>query len=88
MLKKIFFFFENHALYEIMWKNVVERGTPQMEIWRMRIACWESNATNTHSQYVILILLFHYNNGYTNAPRYVIRTLSVCLSCCMLFNFS
>ena len=21
-----FFFFENHAVYEIMWKNIVERG--------------------------------------------------------------
>jgi hypothetical protein len=23
-----YFFFENYAVYEIMWKNVVERGTP------------------------------------------------------------
>jgi hypothetical protein len=35
-------FFENHAVYEIMWKNFVERGRPQMTIWRMRIACWIS----------------------------------------------
>jgi len=46
---------ENRAVYEIMWKNIVERGRPQMAIWRMRIACWIPNATNTHSQYVILI---------------------------------
>jgi hypothetical protein len=26
-----------------------------MTIWRMRIACWIPKATNTHSQYVILI---------------------------------
>jgi hypothetical protein len=26
-----------------------------MTIWRMRIACWVPKATNTHSQYVILI---------------------------------
>ena len=26
-----------------------------MTIWRMRIACWKPKATNTHSQYVILI---------------------------------
>jgi len=25
-----FFFSENYALYEIMWKNIVERGRPQM----------------------------------------------------------
>jgi len=34
-----FFFFENRAVYEIMWKNIVERGRLQMTIWRMRIAC-------------------------------------------------
>ena len=26
----VIFFFENHALYEIMWENIVERGKPQM----------------------------------------------------------
>ena len=26
-----------------------------MTIWRMRIACWIPKATNTHSDYVILI---------------------------------
>ena len=31
-----------------MWKNIVERGKPQMTMWRMRIACWISTATNTH----------------------------------------
>jgi len=33
------FFFENLAVYEIMWKNIVERGRSQMTIWRMRISC-------------------------------------------------
>jgi hypothetical protein len=49
------FFFENSAVYEIMWKNIVERGRPQMTIWRMRILCLVPKATNTHSEYVILI---------------------------------
>jgi len=31
-----------------MWKNIVERGRPQMEIWRMRIACWVPEA-KTHT---------------------------------------
>ena len=35
-----FFFLENHAFYEMMWKNFVERDRPQMTIWRMCIACW------------------------------------------------
>jgi hypothetical protein len=36
-----------------MWKNNVEPGRPQMTIWRMRIACWITKGTNTHSDYVI-----------------------------------
>jgi len=38
-----------------MWKNIVERGWQQTTIWRMRIAYWIPKATNTHSEYVILI---------------------------------
>ena len=42
------FFFENRAVYEIMWKNV-DRGRPQMKVWRVCIACWIPKATNTHT---------------------------------------
>jgi hypothetical protein len=49
------FFFDNHALYEKICKNIVERGRPEMTIWRMCIACWIPKSTNTHSQYVMLI---------------------------------
>ena len=38
-----------------MWQNKVERGRQQVTIWRMRNACWIPSATNTHSEYVILI---------------------------------
>jgi len=31
-------FFENRAVYEIMWKNIVQPDRPQMTPWRMRIA--------------------------------------------------
>jgi hypothetical protein len=41
------FFFENCALYEIMWRNIVERGKAQMKIWRMPITKWIPKATNT-----------------------------------------
>ena len=34
------FIFLNPAVYEIMWKNNVLRGRPQMTIWGMRFACW------------------------------------------------
>jgi len=48
-------FLENFTVYEIMWKNILERGRLQMKIWRMRIACCITKATNTHSEYVIII---------------------------------
>ena len=37
ILCSIVFFFENCAAYEIIWKNIVEWGRPQMTIWRMPI---------------------------------------------------
>ena len=37
---------ENRTVYEIMWKNTVERGSSQMTIWRMRVAFWITKATN------------------------------------------
>jgi len=43
-----FFFFENLAIYDIMWKNTVEQGGPQMTIWHMRIACWIPKGTDTN----------------------------------------
>ena len=71
------FFFENRAVYEIMWKNTAERWRPQMTIWRIRIACYIPKATNTHVGRVCL-LLFHSNSGFPNEPQCsVIRTLPV-----------
>jgi hypothetical protein len=51
----IIFFPENRAIYEIVWRNTVESGWPQITIWHMRIACWIPKATNTLSDYVIHI---------------------------------
>ena len=48
-------FFENCAVYEKMWKNILEPDRPQMTIWRMRIECCTPKATKTHSKYLILI---------------------------------
>jgi len=53
-----FFFFlggGNCTIYEILWKNIVQLGRPQMTIWHMRIACWMPEATNTYRGCVILI---------------------------------
>jgi hypothetical protein len=50
-IKQYIFFYENRSVYEILWKNTVEK---HMKIWRMRIACWITKATNTHTEYVTL----------------------------------
>jgi len=39
---------ENHAICEIMWKNIVEPDSPQTTIWRMRIVCRITKDTDTH----------------------------------------
>jgi hypothetical protein len=50
---------------------MVEPDRPQMTIWHMRIACWITKATDTHSL----------QNIYTNMPQYyVIRTLTLFFS--------
>jgi hypothetical protein len=48
-------FFFNRAVYEIMWKGMVEPYMQQMTIWLMRIACWIPKATDTPSEYVLRI---------------------------------
>ena len=69
---------ENGAVCEVMWKNIVQPDGPQMTIWRMRIACYRTKATNTHSEYVIL-LLFCVNNDYANVSEcYVCYTYIAC----------
>jgi len=32
-----------------MWESTEEQGSPQMTIWRLRIACWIRKATNSHN---------------------------------------
>jgi len=44
-----FFFLENCAVYEKMWKNIIEWGRQQMTIWRMRTACSIPRATHTRN---------------------------------------
>jgi len=61
-----------------MWKHIVERGRPQMTIWRMRIACWITRVTNTHSQYVTLIAfpLQNWLHERASMLRYTVHCLS------------
>ena len=70
---------EDRAVYELMWKNVVEPDRPQMTIRRMRCACWIPKATDTHSEYVILGAFRRQQCLRGRAQCYVIRTLPVLL---------
>ena len=49
------FFSESRAFHKIMWKNMEEEDRPKMAIRIMRFACWISKATDTYSEYEILI---------------------------------
>jgi hypothetical protein len=60
------FVFENHAVYELIWKNTVERDRPQMTIWLMHHASLKQKVTNAHSEYVKLIA-FPNNSGCSKA---------------------
>ena len=75
-------FSENRTVHEIMWKNIVERGRPQMTIWRMRIACWVIKATTIHWQYVIFIALPLQQRLYERTS--VLRCMYI--ACIVLFN--
>jgi hypothetical protein len=51
-----FFFFVNLVVCEIMRKNILEPGKPQMTMRPMHVACWIPKAINTLSEYVIIIV--------------------------------
>jgi hypothetical protein len=66
-----FFNPENCAVFEVMWKSIVEATQ------RTRIALWLNKATVAHSEYVI-VLAFPWHQGCTNALQcYIICTLRV-----------
>jgi len=72
------FFFENRAICDIMWTDIVEPGMPRMTAWRLRIAWWMAKATNT--QDMEYLLLFHCSNGCIYASEcYITHTLLVLL---------
>ena len=54
-----------------------------MTIWRMRVACWITKATNTHSEYVILIAFPH--QQWLHESALMLRYTYI--DCCV-FDFS
>jgi hypothetical protein len=76
---------KNRAVYEIMWKNIVNPDRPNDNvIRRMRFSCRITKATNTHSEYVTLFFFF----SVTVVERTRLNvTLHVhCLSCFGFLN--
>jgi len=72
-------FFENITTYEIMWKNIVEPGRPQITVWCMRISFWIPTARNIHTCFEIFIVFPLQQWLQPAPPYYVICTLSVLL---------
>jgi hypothetical protein len=66
-----------------MWENILEPPRPQITICRMQCTCCITKAKHTHSEYIILF--FHSNNGYANAPPYYILHIH-CLPCSFLYE--
>ena len=66
-----------------MWKNIIGSNRPQMTIWRMRIACEIPKATDTQSEYIVLIAisLQQWLHARASMSRFYVH----CLSC---FNFA
>jgi hypothetical protein len=82
------FFSENHALYKITWKTMVQPHTQHDNIIdSMSISYCITRArqtythTHTHTQNAQCSSLFYDNDGYANAHRcYIIHTLPVLLN--------
>jgi hypothetical protein len=71
--------FRNSWRRDIMWKNTVGPGRPQVTLRRMRIEWWTPKATNTHSEYTIIFFrLQQWLHERTSVLRY---TCIACLLC-------
>jgi hypothetical protein len=55
----LFFYFFNCTIKEIMWKNVTQpwQASDDSIVWCMCVACYMTNTTGTHSEYLIGLLI-------------------------------
>ena len=65
-------------------ENAVEPDRPQTTTWRMRIACWIPKATNTQSEYVILIAILLQQQLQERASMLRLYLYVHCLRCYIL----
>jgi len=61
-----------------MWKNIVDSDKPQITILLMCILCWIPKATDTQSEYVILIA-FQLQQWLNESPSMLRYTCIGCL---------
>jgi hypothetical protein len=73
------FFPEDCAVYEIVWKTMVEPDRSQMITRRMRMACWTPKATKIRSEYVIRFIFPPQQWLHERAS--MLRSCAHCLSC-------
>ena len=57
----------------------VESDRPQMTLWRMSIECLTTKATDTQSEYIILIAFPRQQR--LHEPALILRLYVLCLSC-------
>jgi hypothetical protein len=74
-------FSKNHAIYEIMWENMIQPDRPQMTILYSTCAlcaCWITKGTDMQLEYVILTA-FPQQQWYANTPQYFVCTFMPCI---------
>jgi len=66
----------------LLWDNVkkitVEPVRPQTKTWRILISRWVPKSTDTHTEYIIFLLVSCYN-GCRNAPECYVYKYIACL---------
>ena len=69
---KVQYFFLNRALYEIVWKNMIQ-ATDDDIIRRMRVAYWIPETSDTHSEYVRVIIIAFLQQHWLHDGASVLR---------------
>ena len=86
MMMMITFIFRKKWRLRDNVEKIVESRRPQKSIWRMCIACWIDQATNTHSQYVIPIAFLYHQRLHELASLlrypYIVGVVQLSACCC------
>jgi hypothetical protein len=86
ILRPVTFFFFRGSCH--LWDNVgkyCRADSPQMAIWRMRIACWIPKTIATNSSYVILIAFPPQQWLHERSP--VLHLYAHCVYCCLMSQY-